>query len=49
MGMRRRAREIALQVLYQLDASQESPKKFWTFFGKILNPRAKPENFVSDW
>jgi N utilization substance protein B len=43
MGMRRRAREIALQILYQLDASQGKAKEvldlFWENFEPSLNAR----------
>ena len=46
MGIRRRAREIALQVLYQLDASQERAKEVLDLYWENFNERAKKDGPV---
>ena len=43
--MRRRAREIALQVLYQLDASQGKPKEVLDLFWENFKPSSQAREF----
>lgn len=45
MGIRRRAREIALQVLYQLDASQGKAKEVLDLFWENFEPSPKAREF----
>lgn len=45
MGIRRRAREIALQVLYQLDASQERAKEVLDLYWENFEPTPKAREF----
>src|SRR4030042_5682580 len=45
MGIRRRAREIALQVLYQLDASQERAKEVLDLYWENFEPTQKAREF----
>jgi len=45
MGMRRRAREIALQVLYQLDTSQGKAKEVLDLFWENFKPSSQAREF----
>jgi N utilization substance protein B len=45
MGIRRRAREIALQVLYQIDASQGKAKEVLDLFWENFEPSLKAREF----
>jgi len=45
MGIRRRAREVALQVLYQLDASQGKANEVLDLFWENFNPSPKARDF----
>ena len=45
MSVRRRAREIALQVLYQLDISQEDPKEALSVYFENFRPSEKAREF----
>ena len=45
MGTRRRAREIALQVLYQLDASPGKPKEVLDLFWENFKPSLQAREF----
>ncbi len=45
MSIRRRAREIALQVLYQLEICQEEPGEALTLYGENFKPGEKPLEF----
>ena len=45
MSVRRRAREIALQVLYQLDISQDAPKEALSVYFDNFRPSEKAREF----
>lgn len=45
MGLRRRAREIALQVLYQLDISDGNPEEVLRLYGENFAPAPKALEF----
>ncbi|HYB20028.1 MAG TPA: transcription antitermination factor NusB [Thermodesulfobacteriota bacterium] len=45
MSVRRRAREIALQVLYQLDISQEDPEQALSVYFENFRPSEKAREF----
>jgi len=45
MGIRRRAREIALQVLYQLDISDGNPREVLRLYWENFAPTAKALDF----
>jgi len=45
MSIRRRAREIALQVLYQLDISQADSREVWDLYWENFRPSAKAREF----
>ncbi len=45
MGTRRRAREIALQVLYQLDTSRGKPKEVLELFWENFKPSSQAREF----